>query len=196
MAAVDCLCDTAVVIGEFETGRLRARPITAADASFIAELNSDDEVMRHLTGRAMTREESALEVESALGSRWLLFTSNDNFIGWVGAEPTAETGEFDIGWRLHRSAWSQGFASEAARELIDRLFAHGARRVVATTMAVNQRSRSVMDRIGMTYLRAFHLEFDDPLPGTEHGEVEYELTSEATNNHPHTPTFPSTSHHP
>ena len=170
------------MVGEFQTGRLRARPLTLDDVNLLAELNSDDEVMRYLTGRAMADEESALEVQSSLGCRWLLFSSQDNsFIGWVGAEPTPVSGEFDIGWRLRRTAWGEGFASEAAGELIEQLFAHGARRVVANTMAVNQRSRSVMERIGMAHVRTFHLEFEDPLPGTEYGEVEYELTREGTN---------------
>ena len=46
------------------------------------------------------------------------------------------------------------------------------------TMAVNTRSRAVMERIGLRYARTFHPHFDDPLPGTERGEVECELTVE------------------
>lgn len=42
-------------------------------------------------------------------------------------------------------------------------------------MAVNTRSRAVMARLGMRYVRTFHQHFDDPLPGTEHGEVEYAI---------------------
>jgi len=50
------------------------------------------------------------------------------------------------------------------------------RRVWAQTMAVNSRSRRVMEKAGLAYVRTSHEEFDDPLPGTEHGEVEYALT--------------------
>jgi RimJ/RimL family protein N-acetyltransferase len=42
-------------------------------------------------------------------------------------------------------------------------------------MAVNLASRRVMEKSGVTYVRTFHLEWEDPLPGTEHGEVEYAL---------------------
>jgi RimJ/RimL family protein N-acetyltransferase len=45
-------------------------------------------------------------------------------------------------------------------------------------MAVNTRSRRVMEKAGLRYLRTFHLQWDDPIPGTEHGEVEYELLRE------------------
>ena len=42
-------------------------------------------------------------------------------------------------------------------------------------MAVNTRSRAVMERCGLRHVRTFHLDFDDPIPGSEEGEVEYEL---------------------
>ncbi len=51
----------------------------------------------------------------------------------------------------------------------------GARRVTAQTMAVNNRSRAVMERCGMYHTRTYHLEWNHPLPGTEEGEVEYEI---------------------
>lgn len=147
------------------------------DMDLLVELNSDDEVMRHITGRPMTEDESAIEVKNSLGTRWLLYGSgNDSFFGWVGAVPTTSSDEYEIGWRLRRSAWGKGYATEGARALIELLFAEGAHRIVAETMAVNHRSRAVMDRIGLTYVRTFHLDFEDPLPGTEEGEVEYGLT--------------------
>ncbi len=63
-----------------------------------------------------------------------------------------------------------------ARALIDKGFAElGVRRVWAQTMAVKTASRRVMEKAGLRYIRTFHAHFDDPLPGTEHGEVEYEL---------------------
>ena len=43
-------------------------------------------------------------------------------------------------------------------------------------MAVNSGSRRVMERAGPRYVRTFHLEWEHPLPGTEHGEVEYAVT--------------------
>ena len=49
-------------------------------------------------------------------------------------------------------------------------------RVVATTMAVNRRSRAVMERIGLRYERTWVEEFEDPLPGSELGEVQYVVT--------------------
>ena len=47
--------------------------------------------------------------------------------------------------------------------------------LVATTMAVNVRSRRVMEKAGLRYARTVQVAWDDPLPGTEQGEVEYRL---------------------
>jgi len=164
------------VIGELNTTRVRLRPVRPEDVDLLAELDSDPEVMRYITGRPSTLDEVEVELQASLGARWLLFDDAGAFLGWVGAVPVADGSEYDIGWRLRRTAWGSGFATEAALALVQALFSAGARTVFAQTMAVNERSRSVMERIGLRYARTFHLAFDDPLPGTELGEVEYELT--------------------
>lgn len=167
------------MIGEVETIRLRLRPVRSTDLDLLFELDSDVEVMRYITGRPSSLAEVARELEACVGARWLVFDHSGFFLGWVGATSASDSNEYEIGWRLRRSAWGNGFATEAAGALVDALFADGASRVFAQTMAVNQRSRSVMERIGLRHARTFHLEFDDPLPGTELGEVEYELTRES-----------------
>lgn len=45
-------------------------------------------------------------------------------------------------------------------------------------MAVNTKSRRVMVKSGLRFVRVFHVVFEDPLPGTEHGEVEYAVDRE------------------
>ena len=45
-------------------------------------------------------------------------------------------------------------------------------------MAVNQPSRGVMVKLGMRHVGTDHRAWDDPLPGTEQGEVVYEITRE------------------
>lgn len=165
----------AKAVGEFTTQRQALRPMTSGDIDFIAALNLDPSVMRYITGRASSVDESAAELQGSLGTRWLAIDrTNGEPLGWVGAVPVAGD-EFDIGWRYRRAAWGQGFASEAAAALIDQLFVAGARRVFAQSMATNTRSRAVMERVGLRFARTFHLEFDDPLSGSDQGEVEYEL---------------------
>ncbi|WP_197680060.1 GNAT family N-acetyltransferase [Microlunatus soli] len=51
---------------------------------------------------------------------------------------------------------------------------HGAACVVATTMAVNRRSRGILETLGFRHTRTVHLDWESPLPGAESGEVIYE----------------------
>ncbi|WP_338761393.1 GNAT family protein [Nocardia vulneris] len=100
------------------------------------------------------------------------------FVGWVALQPPVEGGcrEVELGYRFSASVWGRGYATEVARALVDKGFAEfGVQRVWAQTMAVNLGSRRVLEKVGLRYVRTFHLDFEDPLPGTEHGEVEYGL---------------------
>lgn len=84
---------------------------------------------------------------------------------------------YDVSYRLRRVWWGRGLATEGTGTMIDVAFRSlGARRVTAQTMAVNVRSRAVMERCGLELVRMFHMEWEDPPPGTEEGEVEYEIT--------------------
>ena len=167
------------MIGTFETARLSLRPVALDDVDVLVELDRDPEVMRFLTGRASTREEVEHEIRQRIGSRWVAFDRvTGDLIGWFGLVP-GEGGSYELGYRLARRWWGQGLASEGTRALIDAAFSRlDARRVTAQTMAVNRRSRGVMERCGLLLVRTFHLDWADPLPGTEEGEVEYELARE------------------
>jgi RimJ/RimL family protein N-acetyltransferase len=84
----------------------------------------------------------------------------------------------DLGYRIMRRYWRRGLATEASCALLRHAFlAVGVRRVIAQTMAVNAASRGVMAAVGMTYVRTYFPEWEEPLAGAEEGEVEYELTS-------------------
>lgn len=162
------------------TERLTLRPITIDDVDLLVELDGDPEVMAFITGgKPSSRDEVVATVENAIGSRWVAFDSSSEFIGWFGI-PQSAPGEYELGYRLRKDAWGKGYATEGGRALIEYAFvALHAKRVWAQTMFINARSRSVMERCGMTYVRTFHEHFDDPIPGTEHGEVEYEIRANA-----------------
>lgn len=82
-------------------------------------------------------------------------TQTGEFIGFVGlGRPTFEaafTPCTEIGWRLKRSVWGHGYATEAARAALDVAFGIlDLDEVVSFTAVVNSRSRAVMERLGMT----------------------------------------------
>ncbi|MET9272429.1 GNAT family N-acetyltransferase [Kribbella sp. NPDC003557] len=165
-----------------ETSRLVLRRFTADDLELLVSLDSDPEVMRFLTGQPTPRPEIADVVLPEIlkvydehpGLGTFKAETRDGFVGWFGLQPTGVPGTVDVGYRLLRSAWGKGYATEGTRALIAHAFTGlGMERVVADTMAVNHRSRDVMRRSGLRFEKVYHEHFDDPLPGTEFGEVLY-----------------------
>ncbi|WP_214107642.1 GNAT family N-acetyltransferase [Acrocarpospora catenulata] len=172
------------------TSRLTLVPLRDEHLEYEVELDADPEVMRHLTGRARTREEvellhpkrlAAAERVPGLGF-WAGFADGE-FVGWWVLEPPQRAdqgpvqGQAELGYRLLRRHWRKGLASEGARELLRYGFEElGLDRVFAETMAVNEASRATMAAVGLEYVRSFNLDWEDPLPGSELGEVEYAIT--------------------
>ncbi|WP_233512443.1 GNAT family N-acetyltransferase [Micromonospora deserti] len=172
------------------TDRLVLREFTTADAELLVELDGDPEVMRHLTGGRPTPPEVVRHVtlprilahyRRAPGLGWWAAAdqSSGRFLGWFEFRPLhdGDPREIELGYRLRRAAWGAGRATEGCQALIDKGFtALGVERVTANTMAVNTRSRRVMEKCGLRYVRTFHADWPEPIAGSEHGEVEYALT--------------------
>ena len=172
--------------------------MTPEHLPLLVALDSDAEVLRHILGRARTAREAtdfwgpkcADTVANAQGLGWWVgFLSTDaadgsDFVGWwdlspgsIDAPATAAKGRAEAGWRLTRRHWRKGLASEGAAALLAHGFGSVGLEVVwAETMAVNVGSRGVMRRLGMTHVRTEHRDFDHPLPGSDQGEVVYEIT--------------------
>jgi len=176
------------VIPTLHTHRLTLVPVADEHLPLLVELNSDPEVMRYLTGRAATPEETYAEWERRRGVQsderrglgyWVGF-AGEAFAGWWSASSYAEDPtRAGLGYRLRREAWGRGLATHGCEAVVAHAFTiPGIDRVVAGTMAVNTRSRRVMEKLDMVHVRTWHEEWDDPLPGTELGEVGYELTRE------------------
>lgn len=173
------------------SSRIALVPLSDEHLEYEVELDSDPEVMRYLgNGRARSRAEvedchrrrlAAAALVPGLGF-WVGFVDAD-FVGWWILEPPDRTdqgpveGQAELGYRLLPRYWRGGLASEGARELIRHGFEDlGLTRIFAETMMVNTASRATMASIGMEYIRTFQLEWEDPIPGAEQGEVEYAIT--------------------
>lgn len=176
-----------------QTNRIHLIPLSDEHLEHEVELDADPEVMRYLgSGRARARE----EVEElhrgrlAIAGRvpglgfWAGFVDRE-FVGWWILEPPERAdqgpvaGQAELGYRLLRRYWRKGLASEGARELVRHGFEDvGLARIFAETMAINAASRATMTSVGMQHVRTFQLDFDEPLPGSELGEVEYAISRE------------------
>lgn len=144
------------------TDRLLLRDWSGDDAAPFAALNADPEVMEFFP-KPLSRAESdglmasaeAAIAANGFGLYAIEVKETGAFIGFVGlATPRFEahfTPAIEIGWRLTRSAWGQGLATEAAHAVLDHAFGPlGLGALVSFTTVGNLRSRSVMERIGMT----------------------------------------------
>lgn len=170
-----------------ETERLQLRRFTESDVDNLVELDSDPKVMRFLTGKPTSREQIQNEIlpwilrqydrVPGCGLWAAIEKTTGRFLGWFELRaPDDSDTEAELGYRLRADAWGKGYATEGSRALIHRAFTElKLDRVWAHTMAVNIPSRRIMHRVGLRYVRTFQETFEDPVPGTEHGEVEYEL---------------------
>lgn len=169
------------------TKRLELRPLQADDSDLLVELDGDPDVMEFLTGRA-TEAQEVIEVwmprrtepaHDALGlGYWSAFEEGD-FVGWFCLTPDdGASGAAELGYRLRRRAWGRGLATEGARRVLEHGFGTvGLETIRAETMAVNARSRAVLERLGMRHVGTDVRDWEEPLPGAELGEVVYELTA-------------------
>ena len=146
-----------------ETRRLLLRRWMDTDRSPFAALNADPQVVRYFRGPLDRATSDAFidRIEAdfdTLGyGLWAVeLRSTQAFIGFTGLArqtfPAHFTPAIEIGWRLSRSAWGHGYASEAARAALTYGFTvAGLEEIVASTTRTNERSRAVMHRIGMTH---------------------------------------------
>ena len=171
-----------------ETERMRLRQFTAADAQFLFELDNDPEVMRYINGGTPTPR-AVIEREilpgflrydgrfPAFGFWAAVDKASGGLLGWFGFRAAPETpSQVTLGFRLHRSAWGKGYATEGARALIRMGFAElGVERVVATTYEKNLASRRVMEKAGMKLVRRFRLTPEELLQTDTHHVTSLEL---------------------
>jgi RimJ/RimL family protein N-acetyltransferase len=164
------------------TRRLTLSPCTPADCADFIALERDPAVMRYLNGgQAVDRARIGPEADFLMpqGTEPHVWTARRKttgaFAGWFCLWPESE-GLAELGYRLRRSEWGQGLASEGAAALVAWGFdSAGYKRVTACTMTVNMGSRRVMEKLGMHHIRTVAYDFA-PFPGSEHGEVWYEIT--------------------
>ena len=148
---------------ELRTGRLLLRRWREADRDPFASLNADPKVMEYFP-EPLTRKDSDTLVERieagfeqhGFGLWAVEVVATGELIGFTGlAVPAFEahfTPAVEVGWRLKRSAWGHGYATEGARAALAHGFDTAAlHEIVSFTPENHLRSRAVMQRIGMSH---------------------------------------------
>ena len=145
-----------------ETARIVLRPLTPEDEAALATVLSDAETMRWYP-RPFTGDEVREWIERQLGR----YSSSAGLLGLVEKQTGRLIGdcgpvwqevegrtELEIGYHVSRERWNQGFATEAARVVIDYAFENlGVERVVSMIRPENLASRRVAEKNGLTLER-------------------------------------------
>jgi len=142
------------------SARLRYEPMSDAHAEGLAAMNGDPEVMRYLSGRPETPDETRAMI-ARVRTRWnewgygwwtLLDAATGEVVGAGGIQHLGRdrANPHEIGWRLRRASWGLGLATEAARTMTDYAFETlRAPLLCAVRHPDNAASLRVMDKLGM-----------------------------------------------
>lgn len=146
------------------TKRLILRPWTEEDLEPFAKLNADARVREYFSG-LLSRQESDASVKLASehiqrcgwGFWAASLVETGEFIGFIGLEDVYFSAPFnksgpavEIGWRLAFNHWGKGYATEGALAALKYGYETlGLEEIVSFTAVANQRSRHVMEKIGM-----------------------------------------------
>lgn len=159
--------------------RLRYRLMSVEDVELLFELDQDPEVMRYITqGKTTTRD----QIESTIIPRMQAYThpdkgwglwametlDNNDFLGWILVRPmdfftdTPDYYDIELGWRLHRSTWGQGYGFEAAQAVVTELAKQtDIKTFTALAVPENVGSIGIMKKLGMTFLKTEDYDIGD-----------------------------------
>jgi RimJ/RimL family protein N-acetyltransferase len=152
------------------TDRLLMRRWQESDREPFAELNADPDVMHYFpasldragSDALLDRCEQRFE-KQGFGLWALELREPGEFLGFTGLNPMPAgvpgAGGMEVGWRLGRSAWGHGYATEAAEAAVRVAFDDlGLDELWSMTAVLNTPSQAVMRRLGMT----LHAHFEHP----------------------------------
>ena len=149
-----------------ETARLRLRILAPSDLDALCGMTRDPEVMRYIGhGRTLTREETRLNLSNLISAfrrrgfgRWALTGKGSGALaGYCGLSLSNEEVGVELAYMLAREEWGRGLALEAGRACLRYGFEKlGLPAVAGLTLRDNLRSRRVLERLGLSYVRDAH----------------------------------------
>lgn len=146
-----------------QTPRLILRSLREDDFAAVHDYGSDPEVVRYTTFGPNTEQETRDFIARSIAETTEEPRKNYNFaavrksdnrlIGGVGIMiASIENRSAELGYVFHKDAWGQGYATEAARKLLEMAFGQlNMHRVFARCFAENSASENVMKKLGMQY---------------------------------------------
>lgn len=178
------------MIKELETNRLILRRFALSDVQRMSEINSCEEVMRFFP-KIYTFEDTLKFIKSVmkkyenndLAVYACVSKLNNTFIGSVGITyhnfKSFFTPCYEVGWRLDKQYWNQGYATEAAKGVLNYgLIELCIDEIVSYSPVINTASIRVMQKIGMKFYQEYfnHTLWDKNSPLSKH--ILYRITRE------------------
>ncbi|MUL36420.1 GNAT family N-acetyltransferase [Gloeocapsopsis dulcis] len=191
-----------------ETPRLLLRDFTEKDADILYELDSDPDVIRFVNlGVIKGGIPSNIDYETIKNitlPKWLDYYEqyetygfwaaieklSNEFIGWFHFRPASDNlfhfnlgfydnSEIELGYRLKRAKWNQGYATEGSRALIHKGFSDlDTLKVVSMALATHTASIRVMEKVGLKFVgKYFHPEIQLEVVKYALHRSEYMITS-------------------
>ncbi|OKH28895.1 GNAT family N-acetyltransferase [Chroogloeocystis siderophila] len=174
-----------------ETPRLLLRNFTEEDANNLYELDSDPEVIRFVN-LGIIKGVTAIDIDyetikNKTLPKWLRYyqeyenygiwaaieKTSSEFIGWFHFRPASDNlfyfnlgfydaSEIELGYRLKKAKWHQGYATEGSLALVHKGFLNGnTQRVVSMALANHMASIRVMEKVGLNFVaKYFHPEIE------------------------------------
>ena len=152
----------------FKSKRLEFRNWKKEDLVEFAKINADLEVMEHFP-KPLTKNETLsfiLRLQNHYKKNGYSYFATEiletgELIGFIGLAyqdyETDFTPAVDIGWRLKKSAWGNGYATEGAKKCLDFAFNKlKLEKVISTYTVKNSKSENVMKKIGMVKKGGFN----------------------------------------
>jgi ribosomal-protein-alanine N-acetyltransferase len=146
-----------------ETERLYLRQFTLADAGMLYEMHRDPAITKY-TGDPIPWNSVGL-VEQILKDvllpqyknnigRWAThLKEDDTFIGWCGLKDVG--GEVDLGYRFIQKYWGNGYATEAAKAVLQYGIDNNIKKIVGCASIENKASVNILKKIGLTFLEFY-----------------------------------------
>lgn len=152
----------------FKSERLGFRDWLKTDIEIMAEINSDSAVMEFFP--CIQSKEHTIEfvdrMKKQLAEKGFCYFAvskleNNEFIGFIGLSEKTFESDFtpciDIGWRIKREEWNNGFATEGAKKCLDYAFTQlSVEKINAIAPKINLKSEQVMKKIGMRKVKNFN----------------------------------------
>ena len=159
-----------------ETRRLTLRQLVLNDCAALDVLLGDDDVMASSEYGSLSQQEVEAWLRNEIdefkrsdvtGRLAVVRKSDSQLIGYCGLTLLPDIdgiAEYELGYRLIRSAWGNGYATEAAIAVRDYAFTVlNLNRLVALIEPVNKRSIRVAEKLGMKYEKDVFLpDYDHP----------------------------------